>query len=193
MATEQKSAMYPDWLAQKYASKVLERLLPHIELLEVCGSLRRGKSEVHDVDIVIKPSYGNGHDANTYTEALRNIKNTVSVMAMEDGQDVNKIMLGDKIIRFKLNVTESYDNMKLPTIPIDLYIAETKEMFDVLKLIRTGSAQHNVKLASTAKRNGMSLKASGAGLVLADGSVLTTEQDILTKLLGKYVPPADRN
>ena len=89
-------------------------------------------------------------------------------------------MQGNKILRFVYKKTD-----------FDVYLA-TNDNFEVLRLIRTGSAQHNIKLCSTAKRKGMKLKANGEGLILADGTAVKTERAILETLLGKYIEPKDR-
>lgn len=88
---------------------------------------------------------------------------------------------GDKLIMYELN-----------GVQVDLYIC-TEENWEVIKLIRTGSKEHNQKLCILAKRKGWSLKAGGIGLVNDLGKVVdNTEKGILTILLNKYVEPKDR-
>lgn len=41
--------------ARKYAARVVELLKPHCDRIEIAGSIRRGKSEVGDIDIVCIP------------------------------------------------------------------------------------------------------------------------------------------
>lgn len=91
-------------------------------------------------------------------------------------------MRGEKIIRI------AYKG-----IDIDIYIADEKT-YEVLKLIRTGSAEHNIKLCSEAKKRGWQLKANGEGLIdLKTGETIdNTEEGILTRLLGKYIEPERR-
>jgi DNA polymerase/3'-5' exonuclease PolX len=87
---------------------------------------------------------------------------------------------GDKLIIYELEGTQ-----------YDLYIC-TEENYEVIKLIRTGSKEHNKKLCILAIKKGMSLKAGGEGLV-KDGIVISnTESGILKELLGKYIEPKDR-
>lgn len=155
------------------ANYVMKLLAPTIEKYEICGSLRRQQKLVHDVDIVVKP------------KDLKALKDQVGIMVFESPQDA---MFGDKIVRFAID-TGDHTNRR---IQIDLYIAETDSVFNVLKLIRTGSANHNKKLAILAKQKGGSLKVGGEGLVLPDGTY-TDEEAILTKLLGHYVEPEKRN
>jgi len=42
--------------ARQIAQTVQDRLTPFCERIEVVGSIRRGKPEVHDIDIVCIPS-----------------------------------------------------------------------------------------------------------------------------------------
>ena len=88
---------------------------------------------------------------------------------------------GPKLIMYELEGTQ-----------IDLYIC-TESNWEVIKLIRTGSAFHNAKLCQLAIRKGLHLKASGDGLVDDDSNVISnTEEGILKNLLGKNVEPKER-
>ncbi len=87
---------------------------------------------------------------------------------------------GEKLIR------ASYEG-----IQIDIYLAN-QDNWEVLKLIRTGSAEHNRNLCLLAIKNGWKLKANGEGLITDKGTI-KTERGILEALLGKYIEPEDRN
>jgi DNA polymerase/3'-5' exonuclease PolX len=73
---------------------------------------------------------------------------------------------------------------------VDIYIA-TEKTYECLRLIRTGSAGHNIKLCGLAKRRGFQLKANGDGLITPVGTVIT-EDGILMELLGKVPTPEER-
>lgn len=75
-------------------------------------------------------------------------------------------------------------------IQVDIYLA-IEENWEVLKLIRTGSAKHNRMLCFKALSRGWKLKAGGEGLITPD-KTYTTERGILEALLGKYVEPEER-
>lgn len=90
---------------------------------------------------------------------------------------------GDKLVMYEIN-----------GVQVDLYIC-TEENWEVIKLIRTGSKEHNKKLCILAKQKGLSLKAGGKGLVTDDRFeelIDNTEKGILENLLGKYIEPKER-
>ena len=77
---------------------------------------------------------------------------------------------------------------------IEIYLTNDKD-YEVIKLIRTGSKEHNMKLCILAKKKGLSLKAGGKGLVTDDRNeeiISNTEEGILSNLLNKYIEPKDR-
>ena len=112
--------------AQKMAREILEILLPLCERIEVAGSVRRKKAEVHDVDIVLIP---------------KPLVDIVGILQSKLEAKLEK--RGSRIISLKIN-----------EIGLDLNLA-TKETFTPLLLFRTGSWRHNMKLATKAKRMGV--------------------------------------
>jgi len=157
----------------------------HVQSGLICGSLRRNKPEVHDIDWVIIPnpetSYGFGDE--TLDATIERIH--------ED--EKNKPILGSKLKRFQFK-----------GISIDIYIANEKT-FECISLIRTGSAEHNVKLTKIARQKDLKLYANGSGLCKIKGGIYnnepeeiievieTTEKGILMNLLGRYPEPKERN
>jgi DNA polymerase/3'-5' exonuclease PolX len=79
-------------------------------------------------------------------------------------------------------------------IPVDIYVA-TPETWATLLLIRTGSKQHNIKLAQRAKTLGMKLRASGDGIEVKNGELrrVGTEEEIFSLLELQFLPPEERN
>jgi DNA polymerase (family X) len=79
-------------------------------------------------------------------------------------------------------------------IPVDLYMA-TPETWTTLLLIRTGSREHNIKLAQRAKELGMKLRASGDGIEDASGQLLrvSAEEELFSLLQIPYTPPERRD
>ena len=76
----------------------------------------------------------------------------------------------------------------------DLYFA-TEETFEMLLLIRTGSMENNIRLASLAKRKGWCLAASGDGLFDEDENRIAgdTERSVYDALGLKWQEPWERD
>lgn len=91
-------------------------------------------------------------------------------------------MSGNKIMRVMVN-----------GIQIDLYIA-SEETWATLLLIRTGSAENNIRLATLAKKKGWRLAASGDGLFNEEGERIAgdSEKSIYDALNLKYQKPEER-
>jgi len=72
---------------------------------------------------------------------------------------------------------------------IDLYFA-TPETWGTLVLIRTGSAEHNIKLSMIAQKEG--LKLSHNGLTRKGKVIATVEKELFEALDLPYVEPEER-
>jgi len=140
---------------KRIAEAFVEQIKGQCLKVEVVGSIRRGRPEVNDIDILAIPKRAYGFLPGT-----------------------RALMRGSQIIRFEEQGAR-----------IDLYLA-TEQNYEVLRLIRTGSAQHNIKLASIAKRRGWELKFD-KGLITDKGEI-STEAGILAALLGRVPEPGER-
>lgn len=155
--------------ATTIAEKVKEILSPYCEELEIAGSVRRRKPTVNDIDIVL-------------IEKLSAWLILSSLIATIGRIELN----GDKIKRLWYGDKQS-------GIAIDIYIA-TPATWATLLLIRTGSKESNIRLATIAKRQGWHLKASGDGLFNEKGERIAgdTEESIYQALGIPYQEPPDR-
>ena len=79
-------------------------------------------------------------------------------------------------------------------VQVDIYFA-TEETWATLLLIRTGSAENNIRLCSTAKKKGWHLAADGTGLFNEAGARIAgdTELSIYQALGLPYQEPEERN
>jgi len=153
--------------ARVIAETIKDSLTPYCDRIEIVGSIRRGKSTVHDIDIVLiqKP------------EAALIMDSLLSGLGLVE-------LNGSKIKRLryaKANIT------------IDIYAA-TPETWATLVLIRTGSKENNIWLCSLAKRKGCHLKANGDGLFDENGNRIAgdTEESIYQALDIPYQEPKER-
>lgn len=141
--------------AKDIARKVVQELEPYCDRIEVAGSVRRQKSAVNDVDLVVIP-----RDRAALDLALI-------------GMGGHYKMSGMKITRVQMD-----------SISLDIYFA-TPETFATLLLIRTGSAENNIRLCSVAKKKGWHLFANGDGLFNQAGQrVAGDSEESIYKALG---------
>ena len=150
--------------AEKLAEQIMEQIRPFCDRLVVAGSIRRKKSEVRDVDFVIIPKPLLWHRI---------------VATLQQNMDAKVLKHGEKAAQLTIN-----------GINVDLYSA-TEETWEPLLLIRTGSAEHNIKLSMIARKKGMKLSHKG---LIKDGKVVaTTEKEIFDLLALSYLLPKERN
>ncbi len=132
--------------AEKVAEELKKELEPYCLDLVIAGSIRRRRPVVHDIDMVCLPL---PHNA------------------------VTGVSLGMSQLALKLKALDcNYGGKKLARfiyieVQVDLYFA-TLDTMATLTLIRTGSAQNNIRLCSIARNKGMKLHADGSGLFRID-------------------------
>jgi len=112
--------------------EVLTHLLPAIEQVEVCGSYRRGKPDIKDVDLVI---------VGTPVLALC-IAESVAKDVVMSGEHIIRFHYGDKRVMFDLTFTD-------------------KKEWGACVLYRTGSKEFNIKSRTAAKKMGWLLNEHG--------------------------------
>jgi DNA polymerase (family 10) len=174
-----ENTRFPAPIALAIARRIVEELRPASRCIEIAGSLRRGNPTVHDIDIVLLP------------------QRLSDQFVLGDDMPVHQV-LRRLVQRGSLTEVRGKEKMKCfiavkTGIPVDLYIA-TPETWTTLLLIRTGSKEHNIKLAQRARDLGMKLRASGDGIEDATGQLLrvSTEQELFSLLQVPYIPPEDR-
>ncbi|MDO8634920.1 MAG: hypothetical protein Q7R34_01560 [Dehalococcoidia bacterium] len=178
---KQQQSLFPDEAPQ------LKKLLPLAEAQAVAEELRK-ELEQYCLDIVVAGS-------------IRRRRPVV--------HDIDMVCLPENLIKFILKLKAmdcSYGGKKLARfvykeVQVDLYFA-TPQTMATLVLIRTGSAQNNIRLCTIARNNGMKLHADGSGLfrIEAQGcegrEVLiarTSEKAIYESLGLPYQEPWERN
>ena len=172
--------IFPAQIAIAVARKIVDELRPACDRIEVAGSLRRGNNTVHDIDIVLlpeEPRKGFSLGTSTFLEGL--------IAQLVARGSLTPVRGKDKIKCFVATKTG---------IPVDVYVAK-RETWATLLLIRTGSKEHNIKLAQRAKELGMKLRASGDGIERANGDLMraNSEEEIFGLLGLPYVSPEQRS
>jgi len=175
-------------IAEEIANDLLALFAKHFVRYQICGSIRRRKSYVGDIDIVAIPK----SNYSTGEESLSDLIKKIDPKGIEEAKQFGKagakrFLDGELIKRFEFK-----------GMSVDLYLADEKT-FGTLVLIRTGSKEHNIKLTSIAREKGLKLFASGKGLceIDKDGNITkiisTDENEILAILLGKVPSPMERD
>jgi DNA polymerase (family 10) len=159
--------------ATQIANELIGKLRPLCDRVEVAGSIRRGRANVHDIDIVAIPN-----EEKILAAGYFGRQHLIGSLA-SSGQPIKS---GQAIASFVFN-----------DINVDIYWA-THSSWGTLLLIRTGSKQHNIKLCTLAKSRGWQLKASGEGLFDAYKRRIAgnDEEGILTALGLPFLPPGER-
>ena len=151
--------------AKKRGMQIYKQISPYVKRGRLAGSIRRNKTFVRDIDIVIELKPNN----------LDQLKS--SLMGLGELR-----LKGDKLIRF---ITK--DNTQ-----VDIYIA-TKENYEPLLLIRTGSKEHNIKLTTRALSMNLQLTANGLIDKKTGKIIATSERDIFKALKMSYIEPEKRH
>jgi DNA polymerase/3'-5' exonuclease PolX len=154
--------------AAQHAREFLDAI-DEMERATIAGSIRRRRPIVHDVDIVFDPD----------------ISRAIFL------SDTNRIACHPLVAVSKWG--NKLAAITWHGIPIDLYFSEP-ETFNTLLLIRTGSVQNNIRLATIAKRKGWKLHASGEGLFDEKGERIAgdSERSIYDALGEPWQEPWER-
>jgi len=148
--------------AEALVTRVLAVVGPYCERVQVAGSVRRKRPEVHDIDIVLIPK-------------------PLHLASIVKALDPEKALLqGPKLTR-----------LLVEGVQVDLYVA-TPETWGAILLIRTGSPEHNIRLCSIARSRGMKLSAARGVIKEGRVVASRTEEEIFQALGIDYVPPENR-
>lgn len=165
--------------ATQVAVEIVSKLTPYCDKVEVAGSIRRGRANVHDIDIVAVPN-----EDKLLAGGFFGRQHLISTMAYPAEPRTN----GTKIATF-LHKGRTIEE----DIAVDIYWA-TPETWGTLLLIRTGSKEHNIKLCMLARDKGWKLHASGEGLFDAyDRRIASSAEEGIFAALGlPFIPPGKR-
>jgi DNA polymerase/3'-5' exonuclease PolX len=170
------TAQTPTWplaAAERIAWSLIERLKPVCEQVMLCGSIRRRRPAVHDIDIVCQPRLaavaGLFGGSPTDTQCLAH----VLVRRLAETGEVELLADGPRMMRLEVpapapSIRHPASSIQHPAagIGVDIYLADA-ERFPMTAFLRTGSESHNRTLAIVAQERGMKLSVSGGRLIYA--------------------------
>ena len=184
--------------AERLAAEVVELLRPACERIEIAGSIRRGKPDVGDIEILAVPTIEQGHDMFgepncAYVNRLDLLcSQLLGIGTFTARLDVNgRASFGSKYKR--LNYWGSGGGF-----PLDLFSVIEPAQWGVLYLIRTGPADFSHRFVTSKTAGGMlppwAQVADGAIRHRGTGEVYATpeEADVFRLIGVDYIEPEGR-
>lgn len=167
-----------------YGFQLLHWIEPYCERVEIAGSIRRGRPNCNDVDLVVIPKIDVQKDLLGAQTMRRNLVALFIAEYLEKNKGRASLRCGD-------SRDPEILSLNLPKVQLDIFFA-TEATWASRLLCRTGSAAHNIKLCNRAKDLGLQWKPQ-LGIV-RDTQIIPakTEEDIFTMLQMDYVQPQHR-
>lgn len=185
---------FPDWEARPVATSLLDTLSPFCEpgRIAIVGSLRRGKPYVGDIEVLYVPKF---EDRPAKTELFNELcpkdRANLADEAIARLESAHYLARRSNVKGAQTFGPKNKLMLHCATgIPVDLF-ATTLANWWVSLVIRTGSKDMNIWLASSAQRLGRSLLAYGSGVRIAGGDIIaaTSEQHVFELCGVRYVEP----
>jgi DNA polymerase/3'-5' exonuclease PolX len=130
--------------AKKVAIDVGNKLLPYCDRLNIAGSIRRGKQEVHDIEIVCQPKRVKIGNVDLFGEDTR--QEVVSSEFVSEVKKLGKVIKGKPDGRMmQIELDNPFGATK---IMLDLFIPQPYDYYRQFA-IRTGSADYSAKVIAT--------------------------------------------
>ena len=157
--------------------------------LMVCGSLRRHKEMVGDVEIVYVPKFADRPEglfdtvAEDQSEAMLGKLRTTGVLAPRP--NVNGHFTWGKQNKLAVHVASG--------IPVDLF-STTDQNWHMTVVIRTGPKEMNLRLIDAAKHHGLNLHAYGVYTRIETGELVIpqSEREVFERAGMQYLEPWQR-
>lgn len=169
--------------AARIAGMIVARLVPQCDRIEVAGSIRRGRSVVGDVEIILVPS-----DPGTFGDFVLSLcERPSSLFAAQN----------EPIFGWPTKNGPRYKRLEVlgKGIALDLFVT-TPDRWGVLLAIRTGPVDYSAALVRPRSKRGLLPE----GMSVADGllfdregaSIPTYEERDFLKIAGGWIDPCDR-
>lgn len=176
--------------AIKVSKEISGSLMPYCERVSVCGSLRRRKLTVSDIEIVFIP---------LWDEVAVGLFETQEV-SLADAQierwikESVLVKRPSKIGTYTWGAQNKFAIHVPSGIPIDFFATDEARWW-MTKVIRTGGKSTNLALTTGAQALGRKLHAYGRGFTDTDGSelVCASEEDVFKFAGVPYREPWDRD
>jgi len=182
--------------ARRLADGLVTAMRPHCDRIEIAGSIRRGKPEVKDIELVAIPRWVDEPDpSNLFAEDRIRVNQlhrwATSRAVLAHGLQWIKPATS-VILPWTPRPDGQYWRGYLPEheLKVDLFLSE-RETWGLDLLIRTGPAEFGRELMIAFQRRGYRVK--GGHLWQGQTRIPTPEEEQLFQHLGlPWIPPADR-
>lgn len=186
MSDKQK---WPRAEALAVAEEMQARLAPCCERIAIVGSLRRGKEEVGDAELLFIPRYTTRPDG-LFDSRIVDVCAEVCDGLLADGVLVKR---PSKVGVFTWGAHNKLAIHVRSGIPLDLFATNDMNWW-VSLVIRTGSKETNLRLTNGAIKQNASLNAYGSGVTWSDGTTTPalSEKSVFDMCRVPYIEPHQR-
>lgn len=180
---------YPRAVAIAVAKELYPYLDPVTERLVCAGSLRRGRADVGDLELLFVPRFEIQPDGLFDTRKVdladRAINQLVAKGILAKRPNVNGYFAWGEKNKLAVHVSSR--------LPVDLFATTLKQWYVAL-VVRTGPAELNVRLCESAIKRGLRFHAYGDGFTDRQGNVIPchSEEDVFRIAGLPYLEPKDR-
>lgn len=177
---------------------LLEALEPACERIEIAGSLRRGKAEVHDIELVAIARTEERADGLFGSQTVDLLEERLEAVMTNGYLSPRRVEMhrADGTIEYQTKLGPAFKALVAPSgVPVDLFIVRPPATWGCIFALRTGPGAWNTELVTRCKDIGR--RVSGGQVERWDGhgwsAVPTPEEADFFAALGQpWVQPRDR-
>jgi DNA polymerase/3'-5' exonuclease PolX len=185
-----KKTKWPRACAMYVAEEIQARLAPACLTITVAGSLRRGKTEVGDVEILYVPKMSKRPE-DFFNERIISVADEVIEGLLNDGYFSKR---PSRVGVFTWGESNKLAIHTASGIPVDLF-STSREKWWVSLVIRTGSKETNLRLTTGANKLNRTLNAYGFGTTdraTGETTAATSERHVFELCGVPYLEPENR-